>query len=775
MDTRKQLIDWHLAPPKEKSDPAYGKIMAMKFLDSVRGASVNYFTKRNERIKRNREIAKGQQNMDEFLDLMKIEGKNSYVNLDMKPPPIAPKFVEILIARFMERLERPTVTAVDEISKGQKQRKRDEAEFRMHLMDEVAGLEEAAGFPLEAPDAFVPEDKDELELHFEIEDKEIDELRYEQGVWDVLQDNDYDNYKERILNDAVKAGIMVSEVYLDENKRIRVSTVLPENAVYGYSSYDDFHDCTIAGKLVKMKVSDLRRLYPMPEQKLYELYRTSSQSPEPGFGESWSSDYIDCAHRPYDDAVIEILDFELITTDPKMWVKKSDKNGRMVLEDRKEKPKNLENKELLGKMVGVVYHGVIAVGGEQLIKWELCENMIKPHHALHQVFGRYVVTMIGNDNMENMAVVERMENSITQMTISLLKMQQLKSELRPDELAINATALSAIDLGEGILEPFQIQAIFQQTGKLFYNGTLEDGQTREAPPITALPMSSALQKMQALMNDYQFHLQLLRDMIGMNEASDGTGVGERMGMGVMQNQIGVSNRATDFVYSGYITHLNGVAKRIAILLWWNITGGSRNYKEVASADEIKDKIYDLQISLLPTDADRQYIEALLQTAMANGFTLEEVMKVRRLSKVNVKLAEKYLAHYEKKRRENTIRENQANIQATSEAQQASNQQTHDNAIQLKQLEMQGKTKLEELKTQATRTQQMADLVKAMTEQPALAAMLGQDKAAQLLQSYVDNLLGVQQIQNMGNAVAAQNTQMELQQQAMQQAMMQQQQ
>lgn len=763
----RNLYDFHKSTPAQKSDKQYGKIIAEKMLETVKSGQNSYFSLRNERISRNRQFARGTQDMGEFLDLIGIDGKESYVNLHMKPPPIAPKFVQILVQRFMERQERPTVTAVDDISKKAKQRRKDEAEFRMHMGQDIAELEGAAGIPLEDTTAFTPEDKDDLELHFELEDRGPDEVLYEAGIWDILEDGNYEVFKSAVINSIVKDGFAVAKVYLDENKRIRYKYCQNLSVVYGYSQHDDFHDCTMVGELVKMKVSEFRNKYQVEEKRLFELYSASRQTPTTD-NIAWQDDYLTSIYRPYDDVVIEVLDFEFITSDPKIWLKKTNSMGREIMTELKETPKKLKDREeILVKHHSVVYQGVYVVGGREMVSWALAENMIKPHEAMHEVLGSYVIQMPDNEDMKNMAIVERMENSIVQMTTSLLKMQQLKSELRPDEIAINAGMLTNVDLGEGLVQPMKLLNIFTQTGKAIWNQTGPDGIDNNQVPFQPLPMSSAAQKIMMLIQEYNFHLQLLRDMVGLNEASDGTGVGERTGLQVMNNQIGVSNRATDYIYKAYITLLNGVAKRISILLWWNITGGGKHYDYVTAGNDIGSKTYDLQITMLPTDADRQYIESITQTALTAGLiSFEEAFRIRDISKKNIKLAQMYLAKYEKKRKQQQMEEAQAGAQANTQQQLASNQQGHQNAMQLKQAEYEGKLNLQDSMNQNDRTRMLSELVKAATSSPETAALLGPQKIAAMTDALLANLIGVQQSQVMGNQTDMQNQQMMQQQAAM---------
>jgi hypothetical protein len=482
-----ELFEFSALPNAKKSDKEYGRKIAEKLFEEIKRGE--YFSKRNARSILNRRFASGTQPMSEYLTMMNINADEAFLKLDLTPPAIAPKFMEILLERYMEREERPTVRAVDKISKKEKKQREDEAEFRMNMAPVIGDLQQQAGLPLEDPQAYTPEDYDDLILHFELEDRLPQEIGFERAIKDVIDDSDPETLKRKSLEDGAIDGIMVARVYLDANGNIKFKWIPTEDFVHGQSKFEDFRDVAWAGEYVKMKVTEAREMYPtLSESDIYDLYRASCQENKTS-PLRWESSYESCLIRPYDDAIIEIFEFEIITNVSRNWVTKVDRYGKMVIDEKKERPENLsDKKQLIEKPIRVVYRGCYAPGNRKMISWELCENMIKPHEALHEVFMSYCIVMPGNRNMENMPLIQRVETAIRQMTLAHLKIQQLQATMKPDGWMIDIAGIADIDLGLGKTHtPMEVVAIHDQTGRLFYKRTDDDGETRKDPPI--LPMS----------------------------------------------------------------------------------------------------------------------------------------------------------------------------------------------------------------------------------------------------------------------------------------------
>ena len=99
-ETSKEILNFHLGNSKLKRDTEEG-LKISKFLQKAYNSG--YFSRRNKKFEKNRKFARGKQPMQEFLDLLNVDGKEAFVNLDMKAPAIAPKFMQVIIGGFMKR------------------------------------------------------------------------------------------------------------------------------------------------------------------------------------------------------------------------------------------------------------------------------------------------------------------------------------------------------------------------------------------------------------------------------------------------------------------------------------------------------------------------------------------------------------------------------------------------------------------------------------------------------------------------------------------------
>lgn len=698
---------FQVTPTSDKAKKEYGEKIAKSLLADF-GGSNGYLSRRNLKIEQNNVFAKGNQSMQEFLDFFGIDGKNAYVNLDLRPLKIVPKFLRNIVARFMEREERPQVQAIDLASRKMKQKEKDEAEYRMRMGQQIQAMEMMGGIPLEDKGAYTPTDEDDLEFYFEEEWQDYTAIKFQEHIFNVLQDNKYEEFKRKAIRNLAKHGYISAKVFKDSTGRTKVRLCLNQNMVYGYSERDDFEDNLVVGERRKYKISEFRLAYPNIDEKLvFEYYQKSTKSNTT----NWDEAYRMGPFRYYDDVTIDVLEFEVKATDDLQFLKKTSKSGKTLVFPKAYAEGYGGKTEEINKKIEVVYSGCYIEGCDQLVKWELQRKMIKPHHNLGEVLTSYVIQMPNNDDMKPEALLDGIITPIRMMCLTHLKIQQLIAKMRPDGLAIDIRGMSEIDLGNGAMNPLQLLAVYDQTGNLFYEGVDEDGETRKQEPIRPTENNNSVSKLQSLIQTYNFYQEQLRDTLGVNEYTEGASVNPKLGLGVLQNQVSAGNRSTEFLYEGYIDFLNGIAKRIAILEWYTCIEG-----QVADlpAEEVRGKEFDINISMLPTETEKAYLNELVNSAMSNGLvTFEEAFKIRNIAKKNVKHAEKYLGIYEKRRKEFAIQERDAGIRATGEEQRASNQQTHGNALELEEVKGTMKIRVQDSAVKGEEMKEMAKFARDM--------------------------------------------------------------
>lgn len=356
----------------------------------------------------------------------------------------------------------------------------------------------------------------------------------------------------------------------------------------------------------------------------------------------------------------------------------------------------------------VIYKGVHVMNTDIMLEWGLAKNMIKPSVAkeVADVYFSYSLYMYENLDLLNMALPERMETSIRQMTLAHLKIQQLVAKLRPSGLIIDIDSLTDISIGQGKnISPLEIQRIYDQTGNIYYRRRTEDGDQINGVPISEAPNSSSIGQLQELITVYNHYLERLRDEIGVNEYREGATVNPKIGLGVQQAQIAASNNATDFIYSAYLSIYQQTCLKIALLLYDSVLYGGKQYEDYLSKEVVKDKAFDVKIEVMPDDRERQFVESMIQTALSAGIIeFEDAFRIRSIK--NTKLAEMYLSKAKKKKQKEDLQKAQVNSQMNAQSQQQSIAAKAQADMQLEQ--MSGQSKLAVVTTEQKMKQDLSE-------------------------------------------------------------------
>lgn len=687
-DINKQILNFHLGNSKLKRDVAEG-LKISKFLQKAYNSG--YFNRRNKKFEKNRKFSRGKQPMAEFLDLLNVDGKEAFVNLDMKAPAIAPKFMQVIIGGFMKRDEKVKASAVDPVSVERKKYDREDAEFRMNFGDEIKDMEQTTGVKLVADRQFTPSDYDELELYFGLEYQLPEEILFEKGCDYVFNENGWPVIKRKILEDIAETGMGATKTTVAPNGKIHIRRVVPENSFYGFSQYDDFREVSFLGEVISLKLVDIRNQYPnLKEEDIFKLAQKAKQYTQ---SVKWDDRFRYSIDRPYDDWTVDVLDYEIKTIDTMMYQAKTNKFGNLIVERKDKEPVRLgDNKELIKKDMYVIYRGVYVLNSDMMLEWGVAKNMIKPSISknMADAYFSYSIYMHENLDLENMAIPERMETSIRQMTLAHLKIQQLIAKLRPSGLIIDIDSMSDINIGQGkALTPLELQKVYDQTGNIYYKRIKEDGETQNGLPIQEAPNTGSIGQIQELISVYNHYLERLRDEIGVNEYREGSGVNPKLGLGVQQAQIQASNNATDFIYDAYLNIYQQTAFKIALLLYDSVLYGGRQYQDYLNPEAVKGKSFDVKIEVLPDDKERQFVEGMIQTALSAGMIeFEDAFRVRSIQ--NVKLAEMYLTKAKKNKQKAEMEKAQQNSEMNAQAQQQSLQMKAQMDAQLEQLQGQNR-------------------------------------------------------------------------------------
>lgn len=687
------LLNFHAASPDKKKTRDFGLKIAKHIESHFTG---QYYTDRNKRIEKNVKFAMGKQPMQEYLSQMNIDGKDVYINLDTTPPPIAPKFVEVIIGSLMKRVEKPRVSAVDPISIKQKFNDMADTKFKMENQEFIGSLEEQLNLKLTDSSEYIPEDMDDLKLYFELEHRLPEEIFFEEGLQYIWDSNSASVIKRRLIFDLITAGFAGAKSVMDSSGKIKIKRCIPQNMVYSFSEYDDFRDSSFIGEVTPMKISEVRVMYPNVDEK--ELYEISQKVKNRQTVSRWDEKYRYSDTRPYDELTVDVLQFELKTIDTLLYQVKKTSNGSIVVDKKDKNPERLgDNKEMIDKNIFVIYEGAYVMQSGIMLDWKKQKNMIKPSmpEKMAEAYFSYSIFMPDNYELSNLPMIQRMETSIRQMTLTHMKIQQIVAKMRPSGLMIDIDGLQNISIGGGnSISPLEIQKIYDQTGNLYYRSSSEDGQ-RQAPPVQEIANAGSVQQLQELINIFNYYLNRLREETGINELRDGATINPRMGNKQLQAGIAASNNATDFIYDSYVNIIENTMMKCGILLSDAVAYRVKEYAAIVKSD-INNRYFDIKVEMLPDDEYRQYLEGMVQTALSAGqIDFETAFNIRNIK--NVKVGELYLARATKKKQKEQQRLAQQNSEMNAQVQQQSLQMKAQTDMQLEQ--MQGEYKVNTVRTE----------------------------------------------------------------------------
>ena len=664
-----------------KKDYAYGKNVAQSIYSTIYG-NQTYFWLRNNRFRKNRQIANGKIDMSVFMDRLEMNSKANFVNINWKSIIIGNTIVARLVGSWMSRSEKVTVTATDSASAMLKKNAADEAEFIYQNKEVLSQIQQESGIPIISQDQFIAEDKDELDRWISEFNHLPEEIQYSIGCNNVLEANGWnDVLKQRLLHDSAEVGLVCTYTFMDEEGEVHVQWIRPENAIYSYSDFPDFRDTTYRGHILSMKVSEIRARYStasggtLTEEDIFRLAQSSKEY-QLTDKIKWMQDWNVAWLRPYDEWNIDLVQFEIRTLDSDGYtVTKTKKNGSTII--RKGKPEKIdENQEYLEEKKWNIYEGVYCPVTQTMIKWGIKKNMIRPQDPkeLGNAEFSYSFYMYDPYDMRNVAVPEKIEEPIEQMILARLKIQQMVAKMVPAGASIDVDALQELDLGLGdSVKPLEVQKIWEQTGKLYYRGRDAEG-NRIPVPITELANTGFAPQLQALIQLYQFHYQVLKDELGedpnlMNQAAQ-----PRVAASNIEASRALANNATEYMYDAYIYVMEETCKKIACLLNKSVTYGAKKYRDILKEEDVKDRNFVATVKMMPQAQEIANLQIMMNNAMASNPQLVmylDPFKVMRIAKENVDLGELYFRQAQKRYIKTEQENAQNNSQQNAEAQQAS--------------------------------------------------------------------------------------------------------
>ena len=682
----------------EKNSIEYGEKIAKAISAEWfhRENSLNRYVSNINNYHKLRLYAQGRQPIQKYKNELSINGDLSYLNLDWTPVPIIPKFVDIVVNGISERLY--DIKAYSQSPNG--------VNMRTEYMENILNDMENREFHSEVEAEFdvnirktemeeLPDSPEELGIHMQLDYKQAVELAEEQALKTVMQGNNYDLVQKRFYNDLVTVGIGATKTEFNKSEGAVVSYVDPVNLVYSHTDSPYFEDIYYVGEVKAVPINELVREFPnLTDSEINEIVTKNYKNNTYKYSTRKSIK---------DDNVVHVLYFNYKTYNNEVYkIKKTGSGGEKAIAktDRFNPPKEKNGDYTReAKKLEVLYDGVFALGCNKLLKWELAKNMIRSKSDFNKVKMNYSIVAPKMYEGKIESLVSRITGFADMIQLTHLKLQQVMSKMVPDGVYLDADGLAEIDLGNGTnYNPQEALNMFFQTGSVIGRSFTSEGDMNPGKvPIQEIQSSSKGAKLQSLIQTYNYYLQMIRDVTGLNEARDGSMPDTNALVGVQKLAAANSNTATRHILdAGLFLTVETAEKlslRISDILEYSPTKdafihaiGSHN---VATLEEIKElHLYDfgIFIELSPDEEEKQQLENNIQMALQQqNIDLEDAIDLRDIK--SVKLANQLLKIRRKKKMEKDRQMQMENIQAQAQ----SNAQAAEQAAQIEMQKNQAKT------------------------------------------------------------------------------------
>tara|TARA_R110002167_G_scaffold53360_2_gene153066 strand:+ start:721 stop:3117 length:2397 start_codon:yes stop_codon:yes gene_type:complete len=695
----------------EKTSYEYGlkiaKAIESEWFDG--NTNSNRWNNSSDNFRNLRLYARGEQSVQKYKDELSINGDLSYLNLDWKPVPIIPKFVDILVNGMTQRNYDIKVFSQDPFGVAKRTAYMEAIQKDMRAKELNDYAQQAFGINLYSSNKDeLPETEEELKLHMQLTYKQGIELAEEQALNTLFEGSNYDLIRRRYYYDLATIGIAAVKTSFNTSEGVVIDYVDPVNLVYSHTDSPYFDDIYYVGEVKTIPINELVKQFPFLEQEdLEDLMKKRK------YNRDKSSRHYQIGD---DENTIQVLYFNYKTYMNEVYKVKETGSGAdksIEKDDTFNPPEGMEGEYgKVSRSIECLYDGAMILGTDKLLKWEMAKNMMRPKSDYTKVKMNYAIVAPRMYEGRIESIVSRITGFADMIQLTHLKLQQVLSRMVPDGVYLDADGLAEIDLGNGTnYNPQEALNMYFQTGSVIGRSFTGDGDQNPGKiPIQEISGGQgAGNKMQALIGTYNYYLQMIRDTTGLNEARDGSVPDKYSLVGIQKLAAANSNVATRHILESGLFLTSEVAEclslRISDILEYSPTSDSFvrsiGTHNVATLKEISDlHLYDfgIFIELAPDEEEQQLLENNIQVALQQGsLDLEDAIDVRDIK--SVKLANQVLKIKRKKKMERDQQLQQENIQAQAKANADQQQAAAQSEVQKQQALVQSQIQLEQAKAQ----------------------------------------------------------------------------
>ena len=648
--------------------------------------------------------ARGEQSIQKYKDELSINGDLSYLNLDWKPIPVISKFVDIVVNGISNKSYDINAFAQDPFSVKSRTDYAASVEKDMNTKKALLNIKQNLGMDFSTTGDLesLPENREELDIHLQMTPKQNVEIAEEEVINNVLAFNKYEQTKKRLAHDLTTIGIGAVKTSFNKAEGIVTDYVDPANMIYSYTEDPNFEDIYYVGEVKSISLAELKKQFPALSPA--ELEKIQDMPGNSQYVTNWGN---------YDENTIQVLYFEYKTySDQVFKIKKTDQGLEKTLEkpDTFNPPAN-DNFERISRTIEVLYTGAKVLGTNIMLEWKLAENMTRPTADTTKVMMNYCISAPRMYKGRIESIVSKITSFADMIQITHLKLQQVMSRIVPDGVFLDMDGLAEVDLGNGTTyNPAEALNMYFQTGSVVGRSLTQDGElNRGKVPVQELSSSSGQAKIQSLIGTYQYYLQMIRDVTGLNEARDGSAPSKDALVGLQKIAANASNIATKHVLDSllYLTvrTCENISLKVADVIENPLTENALtnaistfNTKTLEELMNLQLHDFGIYLELEPEEEEKALLEQNIQVALqTQAIQLSDAIDIRQIK--NIKLANQFLKLRQTQKIKREQEQQQRNIQAQAQANAESAEKAAMYEVQKQQALTAEKVSIEQAKSQ----------------------------------------------------------------------------
>lgn len=525
-----------------------------------------------------RDLARGKQSVDRYkpqLGVRKGRQRKSFKSLDWSILPIAPKFVNLLVGKIMNRNLNLSVKTIDKHAKSEQQEFKNKLKVHLALQKELKAIEQATGqkIPMPVEEGMpMPANQNEIDAYVDMFFRDELAMEFHDILQKSLELSDNKQIEKEVVEELIEVGVAAIRSYIDSNGMIRHRRCVPERIITNNVKFEDFRDLTRVGEYIELTIAELKTM--AGNQFTEEEYKKIAENAtNKSYGNSaYISSYYDKHQQfPYDRDRVMVLDAEWFSADRYVYQVKPNRFGNQTVfnknrqwwDNLKITPEQYSEqnpgRKVMFEDISNVYIGMWIVDTDFVFNAGLKTDMSRAVNNVADTMLGYTMYTTKFDS-----IIRMIEPILHNIQINWLQYQNHVARSRPSGLEIEMSAMEGITLGQGQkMSPKEALQLYMDTGILVWRRKNWSAAGNQWRPIQELQngISDAADKHLIFITQ---GLDLLRSILGVNEATDSSTPNPELGKAVAQLAAEGTNNALYYLWHGHKKMLKGMALQTAM-------------------------------------------------------------------------------------------------------------------------------------------------------------------------------------------------------------------